>query len=38
MTSAKMTNLVDRLAVGLVYSAVVLIMPFAAYSFVAQSL
>jgi hypothetical protein len=38
MTFGKMTNLIDRVAVALVYSAVVLIMPLAAYSFVAQSL
>ena len=38
MTLSNLTSIVDRVAVGLVYAAVVLAMPFAAYSFVAQSL
>jgi hypothetical protein len=38
MTLSNMTSFVDRVAVGLVYAAVVLGMPFAAYSFIAQSL
>ncbi len=38
MTLSNMTSIVDRVAVGLVYAAVVLAMPFAAYSFIAQSL
>ena len=37
MAFEKMTSIVDRVAVGLVYTAVVLVMPLAAYSFVAQS-
>jgi hypothetical protein len=37
MTFAKATAIVDRVAVAVVYSAVVLIMPFAAYSFIAPS-
>lgn len=38
MSFGKVTSVVDRLAVALVYTAVVLVMPLAAYSFVAQSL
>jgi hypothetical protein len=38
MTFGKVTSIVDRLAVALVYTAVVVVMPLAAYSFVAQSL
>lgn len=37
MTFGKITSIVDRLAVGIVYTAVVLIMPLAAYTFVSQS-
>jgi hypothetical protein len=38
MTFGKLTSVVDRLAVALVYTAVVLVMPLAAYTFVAQSM
>ena len=38
MTFGKMTSIVDRLAVAFVYTAVVLVMPLAAYAFVSQSL
>lgn len=38
MAFGKLTNLVDRVAVALVYTAVVVTMPVAAYAFVAQSL
>ncbi|WGM41252.1 hypothetical protein AMEJIAPC_04203 [Caulobacter sp. NIBR1757] len=38
MAFGKMTSIVDRVAVALVYTAVVLVMPLAAYTFVAQSL
>lgn len=38
MTFGKVTSIVDRFAVAMVYAAVVLVMPLAAYSFVAQSL
>lgn len=38
MTFAKATSLIDRLAVGVVYTAVVIAMPLAAYSFFAQSI
>lgn len=38
MTFGKVTSIVDRLAVALVYTAVVVVMPLAAYGFVAQSL
>lgn len=37
MTFANATKLIDRLAVGIVYTAVVVAMPLAAYSFFAQS-
>ena len=37
MTFAKATAMIDRVAVIVVYSAVVLVMPFAAYSFIAPS-
>jgi len=37
MTFGKMTSIVDRLAVVFVYTVVVVAMPLAAYSFVAQS-
>lgn len=37
MTFGKLTSAVDRLAVALVYTAVVVAMPLAAYAFVAQS-
>ena len=38
MTFGKITSVVDRLAVAIVYAAVVLVMPLAAYTFVAQSM
>ena len=37
MTFGKITSIVDRLAVAIVYTAVVVAMPFAAYSFIAPS-
>lgn len=37
MNFSKVTSIVDRLAVAIVYTAVVLVMPLAAYTFVAQS-
>ena len=37
MTFGKVTSVVDRLAVALVYTAFVVVMPLAAYAFVAQS-
>ena len=38
MTFGKLTSVVDRLAVAVVYTAVVLVMPLAAYAFISQSL
>lgn len=38
MTFGKLTSVVDRLAVGFVYTAIVVVMPLAAYAFVSQSL
>ena len=38
MTFGKLTSVVDRLAVAFVYTAVVVVMPLAAYAFVSQSL
>lgn len=37
MTFAKATSVIDRLAVFVVYTAVVVAMPFAAYSFISSS-